>query len=253
MTVSIPYYEECQKLLEDHDTLTNRECMDLIWTVVNGYGNPTGDPIQESFLYVVCLKYASLQPLFSEVRQKEVERWMSRVGYAQMNFLDPEDNMMKNLLPHLVKTVAIVGDILHDPVLLVWADKYLLQYIDENLYTDGSCIDFHERDSLTYVTYSLNSLVLAIPALKKHFPFTDYYRYSSPCHSSIQKCMDFLKLYIEGKRVNIMFDRTTYDSDKLIHADHYQKPWNKNDAKPLFLNAAVIDPECMEYYQQFLV
>jgi hypothetical protein len=229
---------------------TNKIIIQLVMQVVTGYV-PTGDPISESLMYIACLAYQNLKSTFTTAQQNEVNKWILALGTAEMNFVNTNSSTSNNWLAHQIKTVAIAGDVIGNTTFLNWANTNILKYISLNLYSDATCIDFKQRDSITYVTYSLNALVLAILALKKHFKI-NYYTYTSIEGASIKNCIYWLKPYIEGSKVNLMFLNSIYASDKVIHANQYGLPWPKSDAQQLFINASTLDSTLTDYYNQHL-
>jgi hypothetical protein len=246
--MSLPFYNELN-LIKSPNT-TDANAITLILKVVNGYV-PTGHPITESLMYLACQEYQVLQSKFTTAQRTVVLAWIRRLGYAQMNFINTNSSKNNNWLAKQIQTVAICGDVLRDTTLLNWANNKIMFYITTNFYTNHTCIDFKERDSVTYVTYSLNALVLAIIVLRKHFKI-DYYNYKSLQNSTLKSCINWLKPYIEGKKTNLMFLKSIYASDKRIHADQFGKPWQKQDARQLFINARPLDSTLLTYFNTFL-
>lgn len=240
----LPFYTELNKIIA-YGT-TDQDKKSLILTITSKYV-PTGDPIQESLMYICVMTYIDLKSRFTAVEQKRIETWILALGNAELNFKNPNSSSNNNWWAHQIKTISYCGDALNNMTFLNYGNVNIKKYVDTNLYADGSCIDFHERDSCTYVTYSLNALVLAIFPLKKHFKI-DYYNYTSPKKSSIKKSVYWLTPYIIGKTINLMFLKTIYASDRVIHKDQYGKQWIKDDAKQLWLNCKELDPSLPGYF-----
>ena len=242
----LPFYDEVNNLKLNKSPYDDCESIQLILEIVTNY-TPTGHPIDESLMYIVCSKYKELKKLFTTDNQKIVNEWIFKLGDLQMKYINTNTTINNNWLAHQIKTVAICGDTLNNKIFLEWANKNLVSFIHATIYPDNSCLDFKERDSLTYVTYVLNALILSILALKTHYT-TDYYNMKTKNNSSIKNAVYFLKPYIEGAKHNMMFVKSIYASDKVIHADQYNKQWEKNDAKQLLLNAMILDPSLKTYY-----
>ena len=208
-----------------------------IMSIVAGY-NPCGHPIKESQMYIVMQRYAVIRNVMEPIQQRAVEMWIRLMATMQMGYFNTNSSKTNNWLAHQIKTVGVAGAVLSDPIFTSWACQNLNLFIDENLYADGSCLDFKQRDSLTYVTYALRPLVIVIRALNIH----DIYFKVGKKGGSIQKSVAFLKPFIKGKMINIMFEKTIYPSDRVIHADHVGKPWPKHDARPLLHQCVLLDP-----------
>lgn len=209
-----------------------------VMKVVDQY-SPNGHPIRESLMYAILEAYPSIT--FTDPERRKVINWIRRLANAQMNFVNTNSTPHNNFLAHQIKTVALAGDVLSNNTFIKWAETRMRSFIDNALYPDGSCLDFKERDSLTYVTYTLNALLIAVPPLEKRTKI-NYYTYESPQKSSIQKSVHWLIPYIEGSKQNLMFLQSIYSSDsKTLHADKHGKPWDKADARQLLLKCVTYD------------
>lgn len=246
--MSTPFNTELN-LINSRNT-SDADSMVLILRIVNGYV-PNGHPIQESLMYLLCLEYQLLRTRFTSVQQTLINAWIRRLGYAQMNYKNTNASPNNNWLANQIKNVAICGDVLRDMTLLNWANNKLMFFIATNLYANNTCIDFKERDSLTYTTYSMNALLLAILPLRKYFKI-DYYNYKSNQNSTIKSCIYQLKPFIEGRMVNLMFLKSIYPSDRTLHASLFGKPWDKRDARQLYLNARPFDTTMQSYFDTWL-
>lgn len=244
----IPFYKESNQIIA-YGT-TEQQKKNLVLTIANGY-KPTGNPIDESLMYIPIQTYIDLKTKFTIVEQGKMEKWILLLGNAEMNYSNTNSSTTNNWWAHQIKTISYCGDALNNTVFLKYGHDNIQKYINTNLYPDGSCIDFHQRDSCTYVTYALNALVLAIFPLQKHFKF-DYYNYISPKKSSIKRSVYWLFPYIEKKFINLMFLKSIYASDVIIHKDQYGKEWIKDDATQLFLNCEKLDPSLTKYINTHL-
>lgn len=198
------------------------------------------------------LTYKKIQGMFSITEKQKVSSWIQTLGTVQMSFTNTNSSTTNNWLAHQIKTVAIAGGILNNKTFITWANTNMIKFITNSLYANGTCLDFKERDSLTYVTYTLNALVLAVQPLLDSLG-VNYYTYVSSSKSSIKNCVYFLKPYIEGTKINLMFLNTIYPSDiTQVHPGQYNKPWPKSDAKQLFLNSIPFDTTLQDYYNKYL-
>lgn len=235
--MSVVFYQELNRMKKNSPPLPPVTLHFLILDIIHGYPVPTGHPINESLLYILMLSFDEHRDLFSTEEQEEVQKWILAVANAQQQYHNTNSSTINNWLAHQIKTVSIAGDVLRDKMLADWGHSNLIFYIDNNLYADGSCLDFQQRDSLTYHTYSLNALVLAAVALQHFFyPTMDYYHYTGLQGGSFKKSIDFLIPYQQGTSVNLMFIKSMYSSDKIIHADQHGKPWPKEDSDQLLLH-----------------
>lgn len=137
-------------------------------------------------------------------------------------------NTYNNFQSHRLKVVSVAGLVLNSQKYISWCDKEIKVFIGLNLRDDGSCEDYHLRDSLTYVTYTLEPLVECCFNLWKSKKPLYYFHIDPRKKCSIFKSVRWLIPYIEGKKKNKMFINSVYASDK--NKPEYGEIWDKSNA-----------------------
>jgi hypothetical protein len=139
-----------------------------------------------------------------------------------------ETDAINNFQSHRLKVVSTGGFVLKFKRYLDWSEEEIKNFIGKNLKQDGSCLDFYLRDSLTYVTYTLEPLVDTCLNLIRTGR-ANYYFYTHPDRkSSIAKSVRWLIPYIKGEKRNVMFIKSIYISDK--NKKEYGLLWDNKDA-----------------------
>lgn len=199
----------------------------------------TGHPIDEAQYYLVFDVYNTYRSLFSAEDQKTINTWILVIARGQIKTFNDGVNTKNNWQTHRIKTVACAASVIKNDELYTWAYTQIYNHIASNLFPDGSCYDWKERDSVSYVTYNLVAFLMAIGYLKTKY-VDDFYNYESPLGSSIKKSVHWVIPYIEGKETNVMFMKST------VFTDQYKagkgKLWQKDDAKNMIRLAKACDP-----------
>lgn len=212
--------------------------------MVNTYV-PTGHPIDESQFYILFEAFLTYRTLFTADEVRRINTWILAIGRAQIRTFKVGLNTKNNWNSHRLKIVACAARVINSSELYTWAHTKFYEHIAINLLPDGSCYDWLERDSMSYVTYNLVAYLIAIKHLQIRYK-DDYYNYISPTGSSIKKSIYWTFSYIEGTQTNIMFMKSSVASDTTKTG--WGKPWSKDDAKPMLQLAIPYDPPLKAYY-----
>ena len=101
-----------------------------------------------------------------------------------------------NSFSHRLKTIGLCAFLLRDDARIAQVAALLETQIGANLQPDGSSFDLHERDALHYHCYSLEPLLTLALAFQAHG--RDFYHYTAPSGSSLEKSVRFLVPYCTG-------------------------------------------------------
>jgi len=79
-------------------------------------------------------------------------------GYLAVQPNTRKGTTVNNWQSHRVKLITLSAFALNDPRVISSAQRALQTQLDYNLRTDGSTVDFEQRDALHYVVYDLEPL-----------------------------------------------------------------------------------------------
>ena len=227
----------------------------LAWAQQN---MPTGNPIDETTLDDLFFAFDLTQSQFSPAEKKIAQAWMRKVADTQiaiglMHARKGDGISKNNWQSHLLKIVGLIGYTLSEKKYIDYAVEGFKRQIEVNLRSDGSSIDFHERDALHYHCYDIEPLLeLAIVANNNG---TNLYTYKSKSGASLEKSVKFLLPFCSGEKKHpefvkstVAFDRKRAESgDENYKAGHLFDP--KKGGHTLEL-AAAFDKNLSEVYCQ---
>ncbi|KAJ3324784.1 hypothetical protein HDV06_006092 [Boothiomyces sp. JEL0866] len=192
----------------------------LLNDVVKEY-KPTGDPIQETHIVEVLYAFDSLKAFLDNYTFGSFARVAAK-RVIENHEQSTAVNKINNFQSHRMKILSTCALILKDYGLMDIVEQWMANQLKENLRVDGSCLDFELRDSLTYVTYNLDPLLVACANISL-LTGNNFYSYEFE-GKSILKCVHWLIPYIRKEKQNTMFLKTVYESDK--KKKEYGKAWD---------------------------
>ncbi|KAJ3271773.1 hypothetical protein HDV01_006381 [Terramyces sp. JEL0728] len=198
--------------------------IELLNSVAQDY-KPTGDPIQETHIVEVLFAFSSLKAFLDNYTFTAFAKTISKrviENYEQSTAV----NKINNFQSHRIKILSTCALVLKDYGMMDIAEQWMTVHIKENLRIDGSCLDFELRDSLTYVTYNLDPLLIACANISL-LTGNNFYSYEIQ-GKSILKSAHWLIPYIRNEKQNVMFLKTVYESDK--KKKEYGKTWEPSMA-----------------------
>lgn len=204
----------------------------------------TFNPIDESGLEALVLTNDLCQGDFSPQLEQRVHVLLRKMveGYLRsIALLKKPDST--NWQSHRIELIALGAFALDDPGLIQSAQAAFRKQIAENICTDGSVEDFHQRDALHYVTYDLNPLLMAANAANAHH--MDWFHWKSPTESSLQSAVEWLVPYAEGVKTHEEFVNSKVPFDrqrKQAGVSGFSGQWNPKDAMETLGLAAALDP-----------
>jgi len=185
--------------------------MILDWAKTN---QPSGHPIDETELEPLFVAYGLTRHAFSVEERKPVESWLRLISRRQREELRANSvTASNNWNSHRLKTVGLIAFLLEDRAMIDYAMNGFKKQIESNLRSDGSSLDFHERDALHYHCYDLEPLLtLAIAAGQRGIVLYDY---QSPSGASLRKSVQFLVPYCDGSATHLEWVKSKVAFDRV--------------------------------------
>jgi hypothetical protein len=218
-----------------------------------------GDPIDDTNLDPAIEAYDMIKSDLVPGERKRISRWFSRTADAEIHarYNQPERaTSHNNWNSHRLKIVGEIGFAIDDKNLQNYAINGIKEQIGRNLLPDGSSEDFVSRDALHYHVYDLEPL-LKLAIVLQRATGVDYYTYQAPSGSSIQKSVEWLLPYLDGRMTHAEFVNSTVDFDRR-RAQNGESSYKagtlfepKNGVEVLLL-AAYFDDKLMELTKRLL-
>jgi hypothetical protein len=187
----------------------------VAWATVN---KPSGDPIDETNLEPLLFGYDLVRSTMSDNDRATVDHWLREVASKTLSYHDPKP--WTNWNSHRIKTVGLIAFILQDHDLIDRAVSLYKEQIQDNLHPDGSSMDFHERDAVSYHDYDIWPLLTFAIAARRNG--IDLYHYTAPNGASLAKAVEFLRPFAEGRASHAEFVHSTVEFDR-ARAAHGEK------------------------------
>jgi len=178
----------------------------VAWAKVN---KPTGDPIDETQLEPLLFGYDLVRPTMSGDDRDKVDHWLREVASKTLAYHDPK--AWTNWNSHRIKIVGMIAFILQDRDLIDQSVSLYKKQIENNLQPDGSSMDFHERDAVSYHAYDIWPLLTFATVAKRNG--MDLYDYVAPNGASLSKAVEFLRPFAEGRQTHAEFVHSAVPMD----------------------------------------
>jgi len=225
------------------------------WATVN---QPQGNPINDTKFEDLFFAYDLVKNNLSSEQKKSINNWLVKMADAEIKTALPKTKKtsFNNWNSHRLKVIGFIAYLLNNDTYKKYIADELPAQIEKNLLSDGSGIDFHERDALHYHTYTLEPLISLATVLKRATG-KDFYRYTSPSGASVQKSIDFLIPFVSGEKTHPEFVNSTVAFDKK-RADNkepgYQigAPFKRTAGVPVLVLASYFEPSCMAVVRETL-
>jgi len=178
----------------------------LAWAKRN---QPQGNPINDTNLDRIIFTYDLLKTDLKPAVASAVKLWLTVVAKQEMKTFDlalankRSGKSFNNWNSHRIKAITQVAAALEDKVLLQYAAERYEAQIANNLKSDGSSFDFHERDALHYHVYDIDPLLVAATILTRAADHqNDFYTYQSSEGNSLKKSVEWLLPYFTGEKTH---------------------------------------------------
>jgi hypothetical protein len=205
---------------------------------------PSFNPIDETHLGAMILAYDMTASALPVKTRNATEAFIAALanGYVQRIGEQPrplEGTYRNNWESHRVKLVAMAAFTLDDRKLINVAQRLYIEQIGNNIAPDGATVDFAERDSLHYVTYDLEPLVVAALAARRHN--RNWLPERAPNGASLALALDWLMPYALGQKTHDEFVNSKVALDakrREAGLPDMSGPWNPAHAAELFYLAS---------------
>lgn len=148
---------------------------------------------------------------------------------------------INNWQSHRVKLATLAAFAVGDATLVERARAAFRKQIDDNIRSDGSVLDFGERDALRYVVYDLEPLAVAALAAMNHG--ANWY---ADGNNALQRALEWLAPYAGGTKTHEEYVRSTVAFDRERAAAKlpgFGGQWNRQGAEYLYGLASRLDPQ----------
>ncbi len=178
----------------------------LAWATRN---QPQGNPINDTNLDRIIFTYDLLKSDLKPEVITATKVWLKEVAKQELRtFNEAVANKgsvksFNNWHSHRIKAITQIASALGDKNLKNAAIQYYVMQIAQNLKSDGSSFDFHERDALHYHIYDVDPLMVAATILNREADTKgDFYRYTTKDEKSLKKSVDWLLPYFTGEKTH---------------------------------------------------
>lgn len=191
------------------------EYLDFIKRYVWSWGTtyePTGNPINENKLEAVFCGYYLVKNEFTEREQQVLEEWMAEIVDKESQNTSQDNWETKRF--KIIAEIALATD--RSDFMRLAVDRFK-NYVPNALNADGSSIDFHKRNALSYhvggMVPLVNFCVLA-EQQKIRIDNKSLYEWEASNGASVKKSVHFLDSYVTGKKEHLEFKHSEVQFDK---------------------------------------
>ncbi|MGF6296498.1 alginate lyase family protein [Paraburkholderia youngii] len=144
----------------------------LLYTWVTTY-QPSFNPIDETGFEGLILAYDMTASALPVKTRNAAMAFLTKFANGYIAQIDAQPRPLtgtfrNNWQSHRIKLISMAAFTLDNRKMINAAQRLFVEHIGDNIASDGSTIDFGERDALHYVTYDLQPLVTAALAARRH-------------------------------------------------------------------------------------
>ncbi|WP_368622920.1 alginate lyase family protein [Paraburkholderia sp. BR13444] len=144
----------------------------LLYTWVTTY-QPSFNPIDETGFEGLILAYDMTASALPVKTRNAAMAFLTKFSNGYIAQIDAQPRPLtgtfrNNWQSHRIKLISMAAFTLDNRKMINAAQRLFVEHIGDNIASDGSTIDFGERDALHYVTYDLQPLVTAALAARRH-------------------------------------------------------------------------------------
>ncbi|MDI3320045.1 alginate lyase family protein [Pinibacter soli] len=177
---------------------------------------PNGDPIDDTNLDRAIEGYDLIKEDIKGSDAAVIKEWWRKTGELEITakYNNPERMTSKNNWnAHRLKIIGEIAWSINDEHLKQYAIEGFKKHLEVNLKADGSSIDFEERDALHYHVYDLEPLIKLCIVLRRATN-TDYYSFTSPSGTSVEKSVTWLLPYVTGEKTHGEYTNSKVEFDR---------------------------------------
>ena len=207
---------------------------------------PSFNPIDETELHRVFLAF-DLLPI--EVKFPMLPEFLKfsqdlAAGYIDRMHRIKGSTATNNWQSHRIKLATMAAFMSGDRTLIEAARKSLAQQLSDNINSDGSVIDFYQRDALHYVVYDLEPLLMSALAAKAHGE--DWYQFKGSSGAGIKQALRWLEPYAMGIKSHDEFANTKIKFDReraAVNLTGFDGLWDPTGSADTYAMAARLDTD----------
>nr|WP_262895536.1 alginate lyase family protein [Galbibacter mesophilus] len=229
-------------------TVYSDKIKEIVLAWANTY-KASGNPINENKLTPLFWGYALHKSKFSSEEKAIVTTWMQSIAKKQVNRKSTPNN---NWQSKRLKIIGIIGCVINDESLKLFALEGIKEYISSAYFPDGTSNDLKTRDAMHYHSSGIEPLLDMFINLQKFDQRFNQYSYEDEEGTSIEKAINFMKPYLAGERKHREWVNTTVELDKQkakAGLEEYKtgKLYDPKDAIPMLNWAVYYQPELFKY------
>jgi hypothetical protein len=209
----------------------------------------TFNPVDEGRFDGLILAYDLTETDLPPKLRAKVDAFLRRFATGYVEAMESGDVPIKptltnNWQSHRIKLAALAAFQIGDTGLIDRAHALFDKHLDANLREDGSTLDFAQRDALHYVTFSLNSQLMAALAAQAHGQ--DWYGDRTLIGRALPDTLAWLGPFASGQQTHIEFVKSVvpYDRQRAEAGGKMfqNRPWDPATSARTYLIAALLDP-----------
>ena len=216
---------------------------------------PSFNPIDETGLDAYIDAYVIAHDALDASTQTAAQDFIRVLaeGYLQRMeaVVRPRASWLNNWQSHRIKLAVLGAAALNDQALWSRARTAFVAHLGRNIRSDGSTLDFEERDALHYVVYDLEPLVRAAMVAQQRGE--SWLNLSDKGGGSLIKALDWLVPYAVGEKTHEEFvnSRVAFDAKRnSAGLRGFSGTWEPKKAASLFAMAATLDERYAPIAQQ---
>ncbi len=233
------------KLSQNQKYLTKASEFILAWAKTY---KASGNSVDETHLEQLFEGYAWVRANMATVDVNIVDTWLKTIAEKEMLVKYKDDRDINNWNSHRINIVGQIGYITFDKKYTDYALDAYKKQIQNNLYSDGSSMDYVTRDALHYHAFDLWALLNFARTASLHG--VDLYNYQSASGASLKKSVHFLYPYINGTKTHAEFIKSQATWDVVTGSKNKAATWNPNEGLYIMELAYYFDDTALPLIQK---
>ncbi len=218
----------------------------LLFAWVTTY-QPSFNPVDETHFDGLILAYDMTASALPVKTRNAAMTFLSKLASGYIAQIDAQPRPLtgtwrNNWQSHRIKLISMAAFTLDNRKMINAAQRLFTEHIGDNIAPDGATVDFTERDSLRYVTYDLQPLVMAALAARRHN--RNWLPLSTASGASLADALNWLTPYALGTKSHDEFVHSSLPLDtqrREAGLPGYTGPWEPKNATELFYLAARLE------------
>jgi hypothetical protein len=140
-----------------------------------------------------------------------IDGWLRTIADREMLVRYNDERDINNWNSHRINIIGQIGFLIGDNKYVDYSTEEYKKQIQNNLYPDGSSLDFELRDALHYHSYNIWPLLNL--AKTAQLNGIDLYNYQAPSGASLPKSLHYLYPYFSGQLTHKEFVNSKVEWD----------------------------------------